>query len=264
MLAIGGIFLEISIERYLAINFVMDALVLGLAARSKGHVHLARVALAALLCAIYAVLARIHPFRVLTNLPFQVLAIALGTVTAMRSGKAASIVRNVLLLYVCALFLGGAQLMLRELMPNHVPAALIGGACAGAAATSWLLTVRSKRIMCCEVRVVLWEGLRRTGFTAMVDTGNRLREPISALPVLIVEQSVLPTGFGESLRHRTVRFGALGGGGTLRCFRPDAIGVDFGKGLRPAPDVWIAVYPGTMPGRVQALAPACMAMENEA
>ena len=100
--------------------------------------------------------------------------------------------------------------------------------------------------------------------TAMIDTGNRLREPFSDLPVLIVsgrcltkiidavcmdEREILPPGF------RVVRYRALGGGGHMRCFRPERICALRGREWLDVPDMWVAIYPGGIPGGVDALAP---------
>lgn len=96
---------------------------------------------------------------------------------------------------------------------------------------------------------------------ALIDTGNRLREHRSNLPVLIVEASAMPAlarharGMNPS-QLRTLPFGVLGGAGEISCFRPDR--VDFilpGEGYRPAPPCWVAVYPGRIPGAIRALAP---------
>ena len=57
-------------------------------------------------------------------------------------------------------------------------------------------------------------------------------------------------------RFRLVAYGALGGSVKMACFRPDELLVCYGEGWLRAPDVWVAVYPGKMPGGAQALAPA--------
>lgn len=102
---------------------------------------------------------------------------------------------------------------------------------------------------------------------AMLDTGNRLREPFSDLPVLIVsrrcltrvidsvcmdEGAVLAPGF------RVVRYRVLGGGGCMRCFRPENLSMLRGGRWADAPDMWVAIYPGSIPGGVDALAPPCV------
>ena len=110
-------------------------------------------------------------------------------------------------------------------------------------------------------------GGRQVSLKALIDTGNRLHEPISGLPVLIVEERAVKKMLPPSLdparpdkhlppRFRLVAYGALGGSGKMACFRPDELLVCYGEGWLRAPDVWVAVYPGKMPGGAQALAPA--------
>ena len=91
-------------------------------------------------------------------------------------------------------------------------------------------------------------------FPALIDTGNRLREPLSGLPVLIAEarvlRDILPPG-----GYRTLSFGGLGGVGRMACFRPDAVWIGRGAARRRGPDIWVAVSPAPLPGLCQALAP---------
>lgn len=98
-------------------------------------------------------------------------------------------------------------------------------------------------------------------FSALIDTGNRLREHRSGLPVLIVEAAAIPR-LAAHMRTlnpdqlRTLPFGVLGGSGELECFRPDLIRLRTpGAAPRRAPDCWIAAFPGRIPGPTQALAP---------
>ena len=62
-------------------------------------------------------------------------------------------------------------------------------------------------------------------FPALIDTGNRLREHQSGMPVLIVESRAIPAlarlarQLPES-ETRRLPFGVLGGGGQMRCFYP--------------------------------------------
>lgn len=52
-----------------------------------------------------------------------------------------------------------------------------------------------------------------------------------------------------------VGYGALGARGKLLCFKPERLMASYGDAWMRAPDVWVAVYPGQMPGKVTALAP---------
>ena len=162
-------------------------------------------------------------------------------------------------------FLGGVQLAALRLFRGAGAAAFLAGALLGALALVAATDMRKKRMVTWEVRVFLAAGGGEARFRALVDTGNRLREPFSGLPVLICERGVLadvlPAGYdalppgGAPPGFRQVGYGALGGGGRMNCFRPELCLVDYGNGYLKSPDLWVAVYPGKMPGGVRALAP---------
>ena len=83
---------------------------------------------------------------------------------------------------------------------------------------------RNRRIDQWEVRLMMRSDYGVARLNALIDTGNRLREPVSGLPVLIVEyrsvKRLLPPGFSleSALRNlpsgfRVARYGALGAAG---------------------------------------------------
>lgn len=130
---------------------------------------------------------------------------------------------------------------------------------------SFLLLVLMRRRMNIKFRWNIEISVEKDGllesFTALIDTGNLLREPDGNLPVLIAEHTALP----EIYRHvqklpdnemRTLPFGVLGGEGNIRCFRADQVRImRSDDSYVTAPDCWIAVFPGKIPGRTCALAP---------
>ena len=91
-------------------------------------------------------------------------------------------------------------------------------------------------------------------FSALIDTGNRLREPLSGLPVLIAEAALVRDILPET-GYRMLGYGAIGGNGRMACFHPDALWICRGPRKRRGPDVWVAVSPEPLPGLCQALAP---------
>ena len=244
--------MAVSVEVYFLTNFLMDFAATAIVARSLGRVRWRRVALAAALGAVWATLAQLPRLRFIASaggaaaMAFVLAAVAMppdSLRSALRAGAA---------LLGGGLFLGGVQLAALR---------LFAGAGALAAATS----LRRKRLVTWEVQVFIAAAGGEARFRALIDTGNRLREPFSGLPVLICERAVLadvlPGDYddlaaGESLPgFRRVGYGALGGGGHLNCFRPELCLVDYGNGYLKSPDLWVAVYPGKMPGGVRALAP---------
>lgn len=96
----------------------------------------------------------------------------------------------------------------------------------------------------------------------LIDTGNRLSEPVSGLPVIVAEEAalgdILPREFylheDRQLGFRRLAYGGVGGSGTLRCFMPEKLTVNG----EAAGDIWVAAYPGKLPGKFSALAPPAL------
>jgi len=93
-------------------------------------------------------------------------------------------------------------------------------------------------------------------FDALIDTGNRLREPISGLPVMIVAADLFPPGFAAETAMRPLSFSVLGSSGEIKAFRTSAVQIRNSAGsFRSAPECYVALFPGRMPGKLKALAP---------
>lgn len=240
-----------SAEGFLLVNLAVDSALLTAVSRCCGTFRLRRIALASLLCAAGAFPAALRPP------PWAGPAVSLavlGVVSAMAVGR--TDVRlcalTALLLAAGMLSAGGAALLLSP-HPRRaweaVPAAL-----AGIAAFGLILNLRHPLRGGWQVDVAVRVGDRCARFRALIDTGNCLREPISGQPVLIAEASLL-RGLLPVGGCRRVAYGALGGGGTLPCFRPTGVWLERGRKRRPAPQIWIAVVPGRIPGAARALAP---------
>ena len=63
---------------------------------------------------------------------------------------------------------------------------------------------------------------------------------------------------GHALREKyndRIAVAAIGTAGTLECYRPEAVYVYAGGRRRRAPEAWIALLPGRLPGGTQALLP---------
>ena len=233
-----------SIERYLLTSFMIDAAILGAAARACGAFRAGRIAGLAGVCALYGALAAARPFP-WSTLPVQ--AGLLIPVSAAICGEKRA--ERVMLAGLTAF--GGV-------VAAAGTSVLLGGGLVspmlGACLFALLMGSRARLVTEWNVRLGMRFGARTTRFRAFIDTGNRLREPISGLPVLIVESRLL-CGITPDDGGRSVAYGALGGGGVLRCFRPDAMWIETARGPRRAPAVYVAPYPGRLPGPASALAP---------
>ena len=257
--------MAVSVEAYWLVNFAMDLLATAIIARSLGRVRWKRVALAAAVGASWAALAQLGALRFLSSLPaLAALSLLMAAIAIPPDSLRTALVSGAALLGG-GVFLGGVQLAALRLFRGAGTAAFFAGALLGAGALLAATALRKKRLVTWEVQVFLSAGGGEARFRALVDTGNRLREPFSGLPVLICERGVLadvlPAGYdalppgGAPPGFRQVGYGALGGGGRMNCFRPELCLVDYGNGYLKSPDLWVAVYPGKMPGGVRALAP---------
>lgn len=248
-----------SMEVYFLINLAVDTALLAVVARANECFRLRRILLCGLLAASYAVLVRSLSAR-LAHPAVQILLLLIlgmllcGDPGALRWGSVS------FQLFCGAMMLGGFG----ALFPGS-GRGLTAAIGAGLLLIHLLLRVRRQRFISWEVTVLIALRGRTVHFRALIDTGNRLREPISGLPVLIAESSLLDGLFSDGVRAdqlscRRVAFGALNGSGTVRCFHPDTVLIRRGDRLLRAPEVWVAIYPGKIPGVSRALAPPSFAI----
>lgn len=95
--------------------------------------------------------------------------------------------------------------------------------------------------------------------TGLLDTGNRLRDPLNLAPVIVVElnalSGILPRDDALATRFRIISFVSLGHGGLLYGFRPDSVILHDGDRRVEVADVTVAVsaHPLAPGGEYQAL-----------
>lgn len=257
--------LAIGLERYVLVNFIMNAIVIGVIARFRGRNRWSLTLFAAAFGALYAVAMQYPAFFQLRWWPARIALTGCLAAVAVRMERPRDLVLNTLLLLGGAAFVSGAVNLARNLIQSPA-AALISGAIAGTAGMLAFFAVRARRMEKWEMMLRLKKYDRHVELNALVDTGNHLQEPISGQPVLIAAEhkirSVLPANFQAELAadrlpsgFRLVGYKSLSGSGKMVCFRPDELLVSTGDGWLSAPDVWVAVYPGRLPGNVYALAP---------
>ena len=181
--------MAVSVEAYWLVNFAMDLLATAIIARSLGRVRWKRVALAAAVGASWAALAQLGALRFLSSLPaLAALSLLMAAVAIPPDSLRTALVSGAALLGG-GVFLGGVQLAALRLFRGAGAAAFFAGALLGAGALLAATALRKKRLVTWEVQVFLSAGGGEARFRALVDTGNRLREPFSGLPVLICERT---------------------------------------------------------------------------
>lgn len=249
-----------SIESVMLTEFVIDTLALSAALRPRYRISLPRLMCAAAAGALCsgAVLVAAPPLAVrVAAIPLVMIAmicICTGRVAPNGLPGAMAGMLAVSALMAAGVRLAGTKYTLAVSMASAV--------CAG-----FVMGSHKRWLECWEKDICIMRGMESVRFSALIDTGNRLREPVSGLPVLVAEEKLLrpllPDGFDPAHALKTlpgdfrlVAFGGVGGNGMLGCFIPDRLTV--GGSARPAPDMWIAVYPGSLPGRHRALAPPAL------
>ena len=233
-----------SVELCFLIDLLSDFSLISASSRSMGCFRLRHCALASALAALYGVVARAVPM--LSGPPVQLgLLLPLSMLVTHGFGLQTPV--------TCALTLSVTTIVTGACASyfDNVPFAIITIPALCALTTQ----MRKSRLSTLSTRVEVFNQGRSAILNTLIDTGNRLREPLSGQPVLIANvnllRDVMPqTGF------RQVAYGSLGGNGTLRCFRPDRVYIDVQGRRQRAPETWIALFPDRLPGPAQALAPA--------
>ncbi len=237
-----------SIELFVLVNLGADLMLLGAVARAMGRFDGRRVLLSAALSTALSVPAVVCPgiWTRLLALPVLPLALMIGRASPVIHVKAA------LLLAGGALLSGGLSLL-----APFAARGPLGALCGmlGGCLLALMLSARSPLRGDWQVRLRLSVNGRTARFTALIDTGNRLREPLSGQPVLIVERALLRQALPEA-GWRELRYGAVGGSGSMACFKPARLDIERGGRRTRAPDAWVAVSPTPLPGEARALAPS--------
>ncbi|MBQ2955889.1 MAG: sigma-E processing peptidase SpoIIGA [Clostridia bacterium] len=248
-----------SIELFAAINLMMNLLILLLGLRGFAHIRLRQVLAAAFAGTAYSVAAL--SMRLLSGRAAQIICLMLMSAIA-QGGVRRGFWYITCRMTASAFFLGGVM----HLTAGRIPVCVSAGIAAGAALIAVFLTDADRRKAeerYVRLRVTV---LGKTAVVnALVDTGNRLREPMSGLPVLIVAGSRVP-GLNAEIRglragrlwaseSRLIRYGVLGADGEMMCVKPESVCkcVD-GVWVRTK-DVWIGVYEGEIPSGLEAIAP---------
>ena len=259
-------------EGYFLLNFCMNMLLLVAVARARGRVSMGAIGVSAGFGALYAVAMQTETFAQLRIWPLRLLLVIMMVAGALRPTSLLDYISAICLCLAGTATIGGAQMFLMNLKGRSGQLwALSAGV--GGVLLLMMLCQRRRRVERFEARLVIAHGGRTIRLLALVDTGNRLREPLSGLPVLIVDarrlKRLLPEGFDPHYPARTLGGGfrlapysTLGGAGEMAVFRPDSLLIGQGSGYLRAPDVWVGICPDGLPADVQALAPPILGLVN--
>lgn len=255
----------LSIEAFVITNLAMNLLVLTVSARRIGHVRWRRVLAAAGVGTAYAALAYVWIPALRGFAAQSACLLVMALVLFAGPGRGSRWIHGIACIAVGCVFAGGVMALLAGRMKPGSP--LMTAVGLAVVALCAFLSDGIGRSVSRETTVLLRIATRMgsTEIEALVDTGNRLHEPLSGLPVIIVGRRYLKGLLDDSCLvrpggrlppgFRIVRYGVLGGNGEMYCFRPESVCIWRKGRWSEAPDVWIAVCMDEIPSGVQALTP---------
>lgn len=244
--------MQASIESFLFINFLLDTLLMGIVAQCAGRFRMVRVLCASAIATLFGLIAALFENSWSLSLLQLMLLIPLAMLIC---GDCHVRIWGIhaLMLFSGILLSGGCQNLFSKNAPGRIPALI--SAIGGLGLLYMILFHRRRLRSDWNVEICISANGRTAFLSALIDTGNRLHEPLSGLPVIIVTESVIENILPDS-GYRRVAFGGLGGNGNLECFRPDYIWLVENQHLRRAPDAWVALCPTPLPSGHAALAPS--------
>lgn len=261
----------LSAEGFILKNLLMNIIVMSVSARCIGHIRWHRVTAAAVTGTAYAFAAYSWCGGTwMRSLWAQILCMVLLAVILFGHrfrGYA------VLVLIGSLIFSGGIMTVLSLWLKGGM-LMLTGWICIAALVFIGDRVKADEQNVQSHVAVRIGTRMGSVTLQTLVDTGNRLTEPLSGLPVLIAEAEALERIVDSSCLYsasrrlppgfRLVRYGVLGGEGEMRCFRPESVCIYTSGRWCEAPDVWIAVYHGELPKDIEALAPPSFGVMRQA
>lgn len=235
--------MRVSIELFLLDNFIMDFLMLRIAAvLIGGKIPLARLLSASAAGTVYALAAlSIAPFL---NSFWVKLLFGAG-LAWMLVPSPEQVIRAALSVFVASCVMAGGMLLIVLLFggsfengtyfaPVPVRIALSGIALASVLPRVFLTMVHAVRTRSRlgEATVVFKD--RVLTVSVLIDSGNLLTEPISGKPVMLVRPKLLSTSGGRIVPYRTVH-----GGGLLTAVKPVRVTLRCGHDTF-SPDIYVA------------------------
>jgi stage II sporulation protein GA (sporulation sigma-E factor processing peptidase) len=280
------IVMEIYVDVVFAVNFLMDTFVFWIVGRMAGKKCGARLAAGgALMAALCCLLIFAGSLRVYQNIFAALLIVMLGCMVTFRPRDVKEFLKLVAFTHAAAFTLGGLAMGLFYFTNIAEVAGNMLGATTDHFSFKILLTAT-----CCSYIIIklLARRLRRltahgqvfrpctihlggadASLTALYDTGNILRDPVSGAPVIVVEFDALKTVLPEQVRSifdegresdlglllrlvgdgalaarfRVIPFESLGRQhGILLGFRPDKVDVSSEKGTVSYNRVVVGIY----------------------
>ncbi len=209
------IYLDVIMLENICMNYII-LFATGLIAKAK--ISQIRIIFSSLLGGIYAILTFAPILEIYTNMVFKILISIIMVYIAFNPKNIKKLLKQLLLFYLVSFAFGGCAFCLLYfikpqdiLMRNGyltgtypIKIALLGGIVGFVIVNIAFKLVKgriSKNDMFCELEIFFKE--KSIKIKAMIDTGNLLKDPISSMPVIVVEKSqleaIIPRGIINNL-----------------------------------------------------------------
>ena len=188
-------------------NLIMDAIIIyATAIVLKVKIRHLRIIISSLIGAIYSVLSYISDLEIYNNLFLKIFLSIVMVYIAFSPQNIKTLMKQILIFYLTSFLFGGVAFALiyvikpqEILMKNGLflgmyplKTVFLGAIVATAILITAFKVVKSnitKKDMMCNISIEL--NNKTVNIKTMIDTGNMLKEPISGLPVIVVENTAL-------------------------------------------------------------------------
>lgn len=197
------IYLDIIFLENLCMNYII---LYATAIITKTKPKIIRILIASIIGAIYAIVVVLNILEIYSNIFFKFLISIIIVYLALETKNIKNLVKNIIIFYLTSFTFGGVALALlyfvkpeNILMRNGVyvgtypiKIAFMGGILGFIIITVAFSVIKKKinrKTIYCDIKISINERIVQT--KALLDTGNFLKDPISGLPVVIVESNIL-------------------------------------------------------------------------
>jgi len=257
-------------------NLFMNCIILlctGIITKTK--INLIRIFLASTIGSIYAVLLYIQDLYILSNLSFKIALSILIIYIAFNPKTIKNFFKQLIVFYLTSFTFAGSSLALVYLLKNEIlvlegyPIKLIltGGIVGAVIVIIAFKNIKnniSKNDMICNLKIV--QELKKVNMKAIIDTGNFLKDPITKMPVVVVEKQklyeIIPKQILDNIQNiidgeedideyiskiRLIPFSSLGKeNGMLVGIKVDSIFINYCEKEICVDDVIIGIYNGDL------------------
>ena len=228
--------MQLAIEAFAAVNLCMDTLSILAAHRlcTPSKIQPVRVMMGALVGTTYAFVRAVVPMPLTVGVVAFVLVAYIMAAIAIPTEHVRDSVRGCVLLTLCCMLSGGVCAALERVFGMGV----VTMACAGVAMGGFVRQIRKSRHCTPEAAVItcVYHG-HQARMRALIDTGNRLSDPLTGLPVIAAPREALGEIIPASVRaddpqtlppgFRLLRAQTAAGPCLLMCFHPQHLMIEY-------------------------------------